>query len=82
MIISNLSNLLVGVTNRESWLNATDGIYASFPYISGYYAVPPSDLPSMLEKGSYVLNTQSLSHLVKVYDANEEHGINPLACPC
>ena len=50
-------------------------------HISGYCAVPPSDLPSLLENDGYVLNTESMSHLVKVYDPNEEHGSNPLAWP-
>ena len=77
----NLSIATALKAKREGWLNAIDGIYACCPYISGTYAAPPSDLPSLLENDGYVLNIESMSHLVKVYDPNEEHGSNPLAWP-
>ena len=43
--------------------------------------MPPSNLPSLLENDGYVLNTESMSHLVKVYDPNEEHESDPSAWP-
>ena len=39
------------------------------------------DLPSSIENDGYVLNTESMSHSVRVYDFNEEHGSNSLAWP-
>ena len=77
----NLSIARAVKAKREGWLNAIDGIHACCTYLSGTYTAPPSDLSSSLENDGYVLNTESMSHLVKVYDPNEEHGSNPLAWP-
>ena len=45
-------NLTLAVTHRarrEGWLDAIDGVYAQCPYISGLWATPPADLPSLRE---------------------------------
>ena len=66
---------------REGWVDQIDGIYALCPYICGAYADPPSELLSLVENDTYMLDCQEMDLLVTVYDPEREHGANPLAWP-
>ncbi len=66
---------------REGWVDEIDGIYALCPYISGAYANPPSELLSLVENDTYMLECQQMDRLVTVYDPERAHGANPLAWP-
>ncbi len=65
----------------EGWADQIDGVYALCPYISGSYLNPPTDLPSLHENDTYMLECNMMASLVKVYDPNGEHVTNPLAWP-
>lgn len=67
--------------NRESWINEISGIYAQCPYISGVYADPPPNLPSLEENDDYFISNSMMAALVKVYDPLGENSLNPLAWP-
>lgn len=77
-------NLALATTlkaGREGWLDHIDGVYAMCPYISGLYADPPDDLPSLEENDGYTLDCRMMSALVKVYDPENRHADDPLAWP-
>ena len=77
-------NLCIATTlkaKQEGWLSAIDGVFAMCPYISGQYASPPDNLPSLAENEGYMLQCQQMSALVTVYDPTGENADNPLAWP-
>ena len=77
----NLS-LATGLKARqEGWVDEIDGIYALCPYISGAYANPPSELLSLVENDTYMLDCREMDRLVTVYDPERSQGANPLAWP-
>lgn len=77
----NLS-LATGLKARqEGWADEIDGIYALCPYISGAYANPPSQLLSLVENDTYMLECEQMDRLVTAYDPERSHGANPLAWP-
>ena len=77
----NLS-LATGLKARqEGWVDHIDGIYALCPYICGAYANPPSELWSLVENDTYMLDCQEMDILVTVYDPERAQGANPLAWP-
>ncbi len=58
-------NLTLAVTHRarrEGWLDAIDGVYAQCPYISGLWAAPPADLPSLRENDDYFIGCGAHGH--------------------
>ncbi|NKB96939.1 MAG: alpha/beta hydrolase fold domain-containing protein [Pseudomonadales bacterium] len=65
----------------EGWIEQIDGVYALCPYISGTYTKPPSELASLVENNTYMLDCEMMGSLVKVYDPAGEHASNPLAWP-
>ncbi|MDE0511907.1 MAG: alpha/beta hydrolase fold domain-containing protein [Gammaproteobacteria bacterium] len=66
---------------QEGWLDQIDGVYAMCPYISGRYANPPPELPSLIENDGYLLDGKAMSIMVRAYDPTGEHANNPLAWP-
>ena len=66
---------------QEGWVDEIDGIYALCPYISGAYANPPSELPSLVENDTYILGCQQMDRLMTAYDPERTHDANPLAWP-
>ena len=76
-------NLTLATTlkaRQENRLHMIDGVYAQCPYISGAYARPPPELPSMHENDGYFLANDLMGHFVFAYDMGE-HRTNPLAWP-
>jgi acetyl esterase len=66
---------------QEGWIDRVDGVYAMCPYIYGDYQNPPAALASLVENDGYMLDSEMMSSLVKVYDPSGEHANNPLAWP-
>ena len=77
-------NLTLATTlkaKRDGYLDVIDGVFAQCPYISGMYANPPGDLPSLHENDQYFLGCENMGALVKAYDPAGENATNPLAWP-
>lgn len=77
-------NLTLATTlkaKRDGKLDQIDGVYAQCPYISGAYANPPAELPSLTENDQYFIDCEMAGVLVKLYDPEGQHGRNPLAWP-
>ena len=51
------------------------------PSISGAYANPPSELPSLVENDTYILGCQQMDRLMTAYDPGRTNDANPLAWP-
>lgn len=66
---------------RDGKLDHIDGVYAQCPYISGTYANPPAELPSLRENDLYFLDVAMLGILARSYDPTGEHATDPLAWP-
>ena len=87
MIISGESgggNLSIATTikaKQDGWLDKVSGVYAQCPYISGVYANPTADLPSLVENDGYFLGVSMMGALAKLYDPTGENATNPLAWP-
>lgn len=67
--------------NREGWIDEIAGVYAQCPYVSGAYAGPPPELPSLVENDMYFLDVSMMGALAKVYDPDGSNAENPLAWP-
>lgn len=77
----NLSLATTLQAKRDGWLDVISGVYAMCPYISGAYANPPAELPSLFENDGYMLDMNMMSALVTVYDPSGDNLENPLAWP-
>ena len=66
---------------RDGYLDLIDGVFAQCPYISGMYADPPADLPSLHENNQYFLDCENMGGIAKVYDLGGPDRTNPLAWP-
>lgn len=77
-------NLTIATTlkaKQDGRLGAIDGVYAQCPYISGVYADPPAELPSMRENDEYFIGTPIMAIMAHLYDPSGEHATDPLAWP-
>jgi acetyl esterase/lipase len=77
-------NLTLAVTHRarrKGWLDAIDGVYAQCPYISGRWAEPPADLPSLRENDDYFIGCASMAVLARAYDPSGAHNGDPECWP-
>ena len=77
-------NLTLAVTHRarrEGWLEAIDGVYAQCPYISGRWASPPADLPSLRENDDYFIGCSLMAILARAYDPDGAHAGDPECWP-
>ena len=77
-------NLTLAVTHRarrEGWLDAIDGVYAQCPYISGLWAAPPADLPSLRENDDYFIGCGGMAILARAYDPDRAHAGDPECWP-
>jgi acetyl esterase/lipase len=77
-------NLTLATTlkaKRDGHLGDIAGVYAQCPYISGAYADPPAELPSLTENDTYFIDTAMAGVLVKLYDPDGANATNPLAWP-
>ncbi|MCY3585103.1 MAG: alpha/beta hydrolase fold domain-containing protein [Acidimicrobiaceae bacterium] len=77
-------NLTLATTlkaKREGYLDIIDGVFAQCPYISGAYADPPADLPSLHENNQYFLDCENMGGIAKAYDLGGPDRTNPLAWP-
>ncbi len=77
-------NLTLAVTHRarrEGWLEAIDGVYAQCPYISGLWATPPPDLPSLRENDDYFIGCSLMAVLARAYDPEGAHARDPECWP-
>ncbi|HIG39474.1 MAG: alpha/beta hydrolase fold domain-containing protein [bacterium] len=77
-------NLSIATTlkaKQEGWSRYINGVYAMCPYICGNYGEPPAELLSLEENNGYMLNTNMMVPLVKVYDPEGANANNPLAWP-
>jgi acetyl esterase/lipase len=77
----NLTLATVLRAKRDGLVDQIDGAYAMCPYISGAWAAPPAELPSMFENDGYFLEVAMMGALAKVYDPSGEHATDPLAWP-
>jgi acetyl esterase len=77
-------NLTLAVTHRarrEGWLDTIDGVYAFCPYISGLWASPPNDLPSMRENDEYFIGCHAMGVMARAYDPDGTHAADPECWP-
>jgi acetyl esterase len=77
-------NLTLAVTHRarrEGWLGAINGAYAQCPYISGLWAAPPHDLPSLWENDGYMISCAQGAVLARAYDPDSAHTRDPECWP-
>jgi acetyl esterase/lipase len=77
-------NLTLAVTHRarrEGWLAAINGVYAQCPYISGLWAAPPADLPSLRENDDYFIGCSLMAVLARAYDPAGAHANDPECWP-
>jgi acetyl esterase len=77
-------NLTLAVTHRakrEGWLDAIDGVYAQCPYISGLWADPPANLPSLRENDDYFIGCGAMAILARAYDPDGAHADDPECWP-
>ena len=77
----NLSLATALKANAEGWVNQIAGVYAMCPYISGLYANPPEELPSMIENDGYTVSISMMGALAKAYDPTGSAAGNPSAWP-
>jgi acetyl esterase/lipase len=77
----NLALALSLKANREGWVDEISGVYAQCPYISGQYASPPAELPSLLANDDYFIGCRLFSVLAEVYDPGGEHSDDPTCWP-
>lgn len=78
-------NLTLAVTHRarrEGWLEEIDGVYAQCPYISGRYADPPAELPSLRENDDYFIGCSGLALFGRAYNPDGSHADDPECWPC
>jgi len=66
---------------REGTRDRIDGVYALCPYISGAYADPPDDLPSLRENDGLLVSIDLLGAMAKAYTPEATDRTNPLAWP-
>ena len=77
-------NLTLATTlkaKQDGRLADIDGVYAQCPYISGVYANPLAELPSLFENDGYFLACDQMGAMVRVYDPDGANATNPLAWP-
>ena len=77
-------NLTLATTlkaRQDGRLHMIDGVYAQCPYISGAYANPPRELPSMHENDGYFIANDMMGYYVEAYDPGGANLTNPLAWP-
>lgn len=77
-------NLTLAVTHRarrEGWLDSIGGVYAQCPYISGLWADPPADLPSLRENDEYFIGCAVMALLARAYDPDGSHAGDPECWP-
>ena len=77
-------NLTLATTlkaRQDGRLAMIDGVYAQCPYISGAYASPPPELPSLQENDGYFIANDMMGYFVEAYDPGGANLTNPLAWP-
>ena len=77
-------NLTLATTlkaRQDGRLAMIDGVYAQCPYISGAYASPPPELPSLQENDGYFIANDTMGYFVEAYDPGGTNLTNPLAWP-
>ncbi len=77
----NLSLATALKAKQDGWVEDLAGVYAQCPYISGAYADPPSELPSLFENDGYFLSNNMMAPLARAYDPPGGNSTNPLAWP-
>jgi acetyl esterase len=73
-------NLTLTVTQkakREGWLDEIAGVYAQCPYLSGRWADPPDEFPSMRECDGYFLTLADCTIMASLYDPDRSHKDDP-----
>ena len=66
---------------RDGTLDRIDGVYAMCPYISGAYADPPADLPSLVDNDGILVSVALMGAMAKAYTPDAGDARNPLAWP-
>jgi acetyl esterase/lipase len=77
----NLSAATALLAKRDGWLGEIAGVYTQCPYVSGLYADPPAELPSLTENAGYFLDVPMMGAFARVYDPSGTNSTNPLAWP-
>jgi acetyl esterase len=73
-------NLTLTVTHkakREGWLDEIAGVYAQCPYLSGRWADPPDEYPSMRECDGYFISLEDCAVMASLYDLDGTHRDDP-----
>jgi acetyl esterase len=77
----NLALALAHRAKRDGWVDQLAGFYAQCPYISGAWAEPPPELPSLRENDEYFVSCALFSVLMAVYDPGGAHADDPTCWP-
>jgi acetyl esterase len=77
----NLALALSLRAKREGWVDEISGVYAQCPYVSGQYAPPPAELPSLVANDDYFIGCRLFSVLAEVYDPGGEHSDDSTCWP-
>jgi acetyl esterase/lipase len=77
----NLTLALAHKANREGWGSQIAGFYAQCPYISGAWADPPAELPSLRENDQYFTSCARFEVMMEAYDPGAEHIEDPMCWP-
>jgi acetyl esterase len=56
-------------------------VHAQCPYISGLWAAPPADLPSLRENDDYFIGCAAMAVLARAYDPSGTHHADPECWP-
>lgn len=78
------ANLALATTiraGREGHLDRVDGVYAQCPYISGAYAAPPVELPSLRDNDGILVSVALMGAMARAYTPDPADDRNPLAWP-
>ncbi|MCW2991239.1 MAG: hypothetical protein JWM73_1833, partial [Solirubrobacterales bacterium] len=70
---ANLALATAIAANREGWAGEIAGVYAQCPFIHGFWAEQPDDLPSLTANNGYFLNVDMLQVMSEVYDPGAAH---------
>jgi len=66
---------------RAGHLDRIDGVYAMCPYISGHYAAPPPELPSLRDNDGILVSVALMAAMAKAYTPDPATATDPLAWP-
>jgi acetyl esterase/lipase len=78
---ANLALAATILAKREGWIDTISGVYAQCPFIYGFWADRPDELPSIRASNGYFLNVNMLQVMSEAYDPGGVHATEPTCWP-